>query len=140
MSPLSASQGASDPAAWGQAVQSLGPDRGVILVVVVGAVLCLLFWRGAERLGIVGVGHELRLMRQALEKNAIEQTRLRGDFHVIVEWLAKRERTEPPPLAPLSESEAASAPLAPPPVSDRPNVGPPSRRAKAPASQAQTPQ
>ena len=125
---MMASQGATDPAAWAQAVQSVGPDRGVILVVVVGALLALLFWRGAEKLGVIGVGQELRLMRVALEKNASEQTALRGDFHVIVQWLAKRERTDPPPLAPLSESEAAAAPLAPPPAHDPPMPAPTSRR------------
>jgi hypothetical protein len=131
---IAASQGATDPAAWAQAVQSVGPDRGVILVVVVGALLALLFWRGAEKLGVIGVGQELRLMRVALEKNASEQTALRGDFHVIVQWLAKRERTDPPPLAPLSESEAAAAPLAPPPSHDPPTLAPTSRRPREQSS------
>ena len=131
---IAASQGATDPAAWAQAVQSVGPDRGVILVVVVGALLALLFWRGAEKLGVIGVGQELRLMRVALEKNASEQTALRGDFHVIVQWLAKRERTDPPPLPPLSESEAAAAPLAPPPSHDPPTLAPTSRRPREQSS------
>lgn len=122
-------EGISDPAAWGQAVQSVGPDRGVILVVVVGAVLALLFWRGAEKLGIIGAGQEFRLMRIALEKNAQEQSLLRGDFHVVVQWMARRENADPPELPPLSTPEADGASVAPPPLPSPPNAAPASRRA-----------
>lgn len=129
MSPLLASEGVTDPAAWGQAATALGPDRGVIVVVLAFAALALLFWRGSAFLGIVGVGQELRRMTQTLEKQAREQTALRGDFHVVVEWLARREGSDPPPLPPLSQPvEEGGASIAPPPLPAPPDAGPTSRR------------
>lgn len=122
-------EGISDPAAWGVAAQSLGPDRGVVLVVVVGAALALLFWRGAEKLGIVGAGQEFRLMRQALEKNAREQSLLRADFHIVVQWMAKREQDDPPELPPLSQTGDDGASISPPPLQPPPGDAPTSLRA-----------
>lgn len=124
-----AAEGVTDPAAWGQAAQALGPDRGVLIVALSFAALVILLWRGSKFLGIVGLGEEVRLGRQALEKQAREQTALRADFHIVVAWLARREGSEPPlpPLSPPAEGDGAS--IAPPPLPAPPDAGPTSRRA-----------
>ena len=111
-----AHEGATDPAAWAVVIRDITAASAVLAVVVVGAVLALLFWRGSEKLGIVGAGSEIRLTRQALERNTSTQSALRADFRVVVAWIARREGSEPP-LQPLEEHDESPghAPLPFPP-------------------------
>ena len=129
-----------NPKAWAEASAQLPAAILIVLVVLMFLVFGLLIWRGNERLGFVGVGTELRRWRQATEASAEAQRLLRGDFHVVVQWVARRLGSEPPPLPPIEDLEAsavdapARAPLAsrptiePPPATVRGGTPPPSRK------------
>lgn len=110
-------EGATDPAAWGVLLRDITAVSAVLIVVIIGAFLALLFWRGSDKLGIVGAGSEIRLMRQAAERNTTVQSALRSDFRVVVAWIARREGSEPP-LPPIEESAASPepAPIPAPPA------------------------
>ena len=114
-------EGYSDPLAVSHALRDIGAVGAMLVLVLLFVSIALLFWRGADKLGIVGAGTEIRLMRQAMEKSGREQAKLRADFHVVVRWIARREGSEPP-LAPVSqqteEPDASSEPepLRPPPA------------------------
>ena len=121
-------EGYSDPLAVSHALRDIGAVGAVLVVVIIFAVLALLFWRGSEKLGIIGAGTELQLTRKALERSSHEQSKLRADFRVVVAWIARREGSEPP-LAPLSkQSEEPGASSEPEPLPPPPAVALPAQR------------
>lgn len=82
MTSIIASQGATDPASWGEFFGRLGPAGfaliciAVIVAVVVAFLGCILMmWRGVERWNIKGIGEEFHASRLAQERTALATER-----------------------------------------------------------------
>ncbi len=122
---------ATDPAVWGEFFGKLGPGGFALLVMLMGVVAIalivvgfLLFWRGSERLGIVGFGKEYQLNRIAQEKQADALVRTEAAqedikallmkiapfAEVLVQWLhaSMRQTPSPPPASPTNGARASS--------------------------------
>jgi hypothetical protein len=123
MSPLLASEGVTDPAAWGQAFGSLGPiglllvPLGFALLVVIGMLVATtIALTGIRRLGMPGLAWTLGGVR-------LELHGLRLDLRA---WQSGE------PLEPLEPLDANRS-LFPPKVRKEPTSEPPEPPAPAPA-------
>jgi len=149
VSPLLASKGVTDPAAWGHAFGSIGAasvfasettadnviraadvlDRLgagalVFLTAMAFIVAFLVVWRGVPRFNIVGAGAEFQRMTKAQERHTRDQ-------RVIITWLAHAFGREPPTFDDDPEAVKPSTP--PPPMPPVPAHAA-ARGADAPAS------
>jgi hypothetical protein len=126
-SAILASEGVTDPRAWGDALRDLGATAAVLLVVFFFCMTVILIWRGSKRLDIVGIGPEFQRISKAQERHTRDQ-------RVIITWLAHAFDKDPPIFDEDPEANAPSAPPPPmPPVpghaAARPADVPASRRA-----------
>lgn len=126
-----ASEGATDPAVWGQFFGTLGPSGFVLLVMLMGLLVIalvvgafLLFWRGSDKFGVVGFGKEYQAHRIAQEKQtaALERTEeaqaeikeLLSKFapfaEVFAEWLraSMHHGMQAPPVAPPNAARTSA--------------------------------
>lgn len=128
MSPL-ASQGASDPAAWGAAIGNLGPIGMIVIplvfalaVIIVVALASTIALTGIRRFGVPGLAYVLGGLWRELHG-------LRMDLRA---WSSGDEL---PPLEPLDEKRSLFPPPrkpSPVPQPEQPErvASPPSRRTK----------
>lgn len=126
---------AVDPKAWAESAAGL-PAAGLVLAAVfVVLAFVVLIWRGSEKLGITGVGSEVKLLREALIKDLAEtreersaelramvdffkasaesDKRLRREFRVVMKWAANAYGVAGPPLDDADEDSDPAIALPP---------------------------
>jgi len=120
-----ASEGVTDPVAWGQALRDLGAVGAVLLVVFFFCATIMLIWRGSKKLDIVGVGteirDELRAGAEALAKVGAVMDRVSS----VLDRLERSGRLPQPSVrpAPDEEPDEEEGPALAGPTSRRPARG-----------------
>ena len=124
-----------EPKTWSEALSGLPPAIAVLAAVAIALGFVLVLWRGSEKLGIPGAGVEIRLAREALERDLREgaeerrkehealvahfkageesDRRTRRDLRSVMAWLAATFAREPPP--PLDDPDDSDPSIVPPP-------------------------
>jgi hypothetical protein len=123
-------EGATDPKVWGEFFGKLGPGGFVLVVMAMGVFVVtlivgsfMLFWRGSDKLGVVGFGREYQAHRIAQEQQTAAMLRTeeaQGEIkdllaklapfaEALAQWLreAMRPAQAPPPAAPTSAVRAS---------------------------------
>lgn len=128
---ISASQGASDPAAWGQAIGNLGPIGMLVIplvfalaVVLIAAATTTISLTGIRRLGIPGLAYVLGGLWRELHG-------LRGDIRAFV------EQTPLGALEPIEEGRFYFPPKRKAPASDPPPAAAPAPAERVPGPPSQ---
>jgi hypothetical protein len=52
--------GASDPRSWAVLLEAVKDDGAIVVVAIVPWLVLLLIWRGSEKLGVVGLGTQIK--------------------------------------------------------------------------------
>lgn len=86
-------EGATDPASWGQAFANLNTNATIIIVSLIPWIAIMLMWRGSDKLGIVGIG-----------------TDIRGDLQYLISLLENVLGAKPRKPEPSSAGIATGAP------------------------------
>ncbi len=129
-------EGATDPEVWGKFFGALGPGGFVLVVMAMGVLIVtlivggfLLFWRGSDKLGLVGFGKEYQATRIAQERQALAMERtekVNGRIEGFLEDLPRVFRDTlreflsirgpapmPPPVSPPNGARVSSPNLPP---------------------------